>query len=100
VIARRSGEILAGGLGHEKPAHMRVEERRGACVGGKIVPRYRLTFNGMYTAKTCPSLDGGAQELTKTPRISAAIAASIVVPAIVADGGDQAARRIAAPAPG
>jgi hypothetical protein len=47
-----------------------------------------------------PSLDGGAQEPTKTPRISAAIAASIVVPAIVADGGDQAARRIAAPAPG
>jgi len=39
-------------------------------------------------------------EPTKTPRISAAVAASIVVPAIVADGGDQAARRIAAPAPG
>jgi integrase/recombinase XerC len=30
---------------------------------------------------------------TKAPRISAAVTASIVVPAIVADAGDQAARR-------
>jgi hypothetical protein len=54
--------------------------------------------------KITTELKSGGQltvvEPTKTPRISAAVAPSIVVPAIVADGGDQAARTIAAPAPG